>query len=213
MPEGLSAQNLARLDSIIGSTRKIRNGEALYRASDPFHCIYMVRAGSFKSIVMHRDGRRQVTGFQLAGDALGLDGVGTGHHGCDAIAIEDSIVCMIPFDRLELLCREVKEIQRHVHRMMGSEIVRESALIMLLGTLSAEQRIAAFLLDLSARLQTRGYSPVEFTLRMTREEIGSFLGMKLETVSRMFSKFQKDGLVDAQAKQIRILDIERLRGV
>jgi CRP/FNR family transcriptional regulator len=111
------------------------------------------------------------------------------------------------------MCREVKVVQQHVHRLMGGEIVREATLMMLLGTMSADQRVAAFLLNLSGRLKTRGYSPASFNLRMTREEIGSYLGMKLETVSRMFSKFQKDGLVDTHGKQIRILDLEGLARV
>jgi CRP/FNR family transcriptional regulator len=206
MPAGRSATEYERLDSIICSTRIIRRGEALYRAGDAFQNVYAVRTGCFKTVVMHRDGLEQVTGFHLAGDALGLDGVSSDLHGCDAIALEDSIVCIIPFDLLELLCREVKAIQHHVHRLMSSEIVRESALMMLLGTMTAEQRVAAFLLNLSTRLKARGYSSAEFVLRMTREEIGSYLGLKLETVSRMFSKLQKAGVVDARGKDIRILD-------
>ncbi len=213
MPQGLTTAELARLDSIICTTRMVKHGEALYCAGDPFQSIYAVRAGSFKTVVMHRDGQEQVTGFHLAGDALGLDGVCAEHHSCDAIAIEDSNVCIIPFHLLEILCREVKAMQHHVHRMMSGEIVRESGLMMLLGTMSAEQRVAAFLLNLSGRLKTRGYSPAEFNLRMTREEIGSYLGMKLETVSRMFSKFQRDGLVDTRGKQIRILDLDGLARV
>jgi len=213
LPQGLSALELQRLDSIICSSRMVRQGETLYRTSDAFQSIYAVRAGSFKTVVMHRDGREQVTGFQLAGDALGLDGVSTGHHTCNAIAIEDSNVCIIPFSLLETLCREVKGVQQHVHRMMSGEIVRESVLMMLLGTMSAEQRVAAFLLNLSARLKARGYSAAEFNLRMTREEIGSYLGMKLETVSRMFSKFQREGLVDTRGKQIRIVDPEGLERI
>ncbi|MGF6756990.1 fumarate/nitrate reduction transcriptional regulator Fnr [Paraburkholderia sp. GAS334] len=213
MPQGLSPLELLRLDAIICSTRVVKQGEALYRTGDSFQSIYAVRAGSFKTIVMHRDGREQVTGFHLAGDALGLDGVSTGHHSCDSIAIEDSNVCIIPFHLLESLCREAKGVQQHVHRMMSSEIVRESVLMMLLGTMSAEQRVAAFLLNLSTRLKARGYSPAEFYLRMTREEIGSYLGMKLETVSRMFSKFQREGLVETRGKQIHILDLDGLARV
>jgi CRP/FNR family transcriptional regulator len=213
MPQGLTQSEVACLDSIICTTRMVRQGEALYRANDSFQSIYAVRAGSFKTIVMHRDGREQVTGFHLAGDVLGLDGVSSSHHGLDAIAIEDSNVCIIPFHLLESLCRENKAVQQHVHRMMSGEIVRESALMMLLGTMSAEQRVASFLLNLSSRLKARGYSPAEFNLRMTREEIGSYLGMKLETVSRMFSKFLRDGLVDTHGKQIRILDLDGLSHV
>ncbi|SAK91400.1 Crp/FNR family transcriptional regulator [Caballeronia hypogeia] len=213
MPGGLSPDEYERLDALIGSTRTVRRGETLYRCGDAFQSIYAVRSGCFKTVLTHRDGNEQVTGFHLAGDTLGLDGVSTDHHGCDAIALEDSVVCVIPFDLLELLCREVKTIQHHVHRLMSSEIVRESNLMMLLGTMSAEQRVAAFLLNISTRMKARGYSPAQFVLRMTREEIGSYLGLKLETVSRMFSKLQKAGVVDAHGKEIRILDHAELESV
>lgn len=213
MPDGLSADEYARLDALICSTRTVRRGETLYRCGDAFQSVYAVRSGCFKTVVMHRDGHEQVTGFQLAGDALGLDGVSADQHGCDAIALEDSVVCIIPFDMLEVLCREVRAIQHHVHRLMSGEIVRESSLMMLLGTMTAEQRVAAFLLNLSTRMKARGYSPAQFVLRMTREEIGSYLGLKLETVSRMFSKLQKMGVVDARGKEVRILDHAGLESV
>jgi CRP/FNR family transcriptional regulator len=210
MPETLTPSELARLDSTICSTRTVRRGESLYRANDTFQSVYAVRLGSFKTVVMHRDGREQVTGFNLAGEMLGLDGVHTDRHSCDAIALEDSSVCIIPFSVLEGLCHDMKSMQQHVHRMMSGEIVRESGLMMLLGTMTAEQRVAAFLLNLSQRLKTLGYSAAEFNLRMTREEMGSYLGMKLETVSRMFSKLHKDELVETHGKQIRIVDFEGL---
>ncbi|CDY79161.1 transcriptional regulator, Crp/Fnr family [Caballeronia glathei] len=213
MPPDLSADELARLDSVVYTTRVVKRGETLYRTGDGFHSIYAVRAGCFKTVLMHRDGQEQVTGFQLAGDALGLDGVYSDRHDCDAVALEDSIVCIIPFDLLELLCREVKSIQHHVHRLMSGEIVRESGLMMLLGTMTAEQRVAAFLLNLSSRLKARGYSPDEFVLRMTREEIGSYLGLKLETVSRTLSKFRKAGVLRTHGKEIRIADHARLAKV
>jgi CRP/FNR family transcriptional regulator len=206
-------RDLVRLDSLIYSTRKVKRGEDLYLANDKFQSIYAVRTGSFKTVVRHPDGREQVTGFQLLGDTLGLDGICAGQHTCDAIALEDSCVCVIPFRLLEEMCRDTEVMQHHVHRMMSSEIVRESQIMMLLGTMSAEQRVAAFLLNLSQRMRKRGYSSAEFNLRMTREELGSFLGMKLETVSRMLSKLQRDGIVETNAKQIRIVDFERLAGI
>jgi CRP/FNR family transcriptional regulator, anaerobic regulatory protein len=213
MPPDLTAEELGRLDSTICTTRPVKRGDTLYRTHDTFQSIYAVRVGSFKTVVMHRDGQEQVTGFQIAGDALGLDGVGNGQHNCDAIALEDSTVCIIPFGQLENLCREIRPMQHHVHQMMSREIVRESSLMMLLGTMTAEQRVATFLLNLSRRFKALGYSAAEFNLRMTREEIGCYLGMKLETVSRMFSKFQRDKLVDTHGKQIRILDPQGLAQV
>ncbi|MBN3848800.1 helix-turn-helix domain-containing protein [Paraburkholderia sp. Ac-20342] len=213
LPEGLTPAETERIEALICPSRTIRSGESLFRAGDSFQNIYAVRAGSFKTVVMHRDGREHVTGFHLAGDVLGLDGICSGQHSCDAPAIEDSKVCIIPFHLLETMCRDVKAVQQHVHRLMGGEIVREATLMMLLGTMSADQRVATFLLNMSSKLKSRGYSPAEFHLRMTREEIGSYLGLKLETVSRMMSKFQKARLIDTHGKQIRILDMDGLARV
>lgn len=213
VPNSLTDQELARFDAIVSTTRSIKRGEALYRTHDPFESIYAVRAGSFKTVVMHRDGREQVTGFHLAGEVLGLDGVCADRHSSDAIALEDSSVCIMPYSLLESMCAESKPLQRQMLRMMSSEIVRESSLMLLLGTMSAEQRVATFLLNLSSRMSERGYSGAEFNLRMTREEMGNYLGMKLETVSRMFSKFQRDGLLETRGKKIRIVNLTALAEV
>lgn len=210
LPQEMTADDFARVDAMICTTRHIKRGETLFRSGDAFNSIYAVRTGSFKTVMVHRDGGEQITGFQIVGESLGLDGVHTGRHNGDAIALEDSTVCIIPFGQLEQMCREVRPMQHHVYQMMSGEIVRESALMLLLGTMTAEQRVAAFLLNLSARFKARGYSAAEFVLRMTRDEIGEYLGMKLETVSRMMSRFQHKGLVAAQGKQIRIVDPEGL---
>jgi len=213
MPEELDAADLAVLDEVVCTTRSVKRGESLFRAHDTFQSLYSVRTGSFKTIVMHRDGQEQVTGFQIAGETLGLDGVCSGRHNGDAIALEDSTVCIIPFGQLEKVCAKVRSMQHHLHKMMSGEIVRESSLMMMLGTMSAEQRVAEFLLNLSERFRARGYSPADFNLRMTREEIGCYLGIKLETVSRMLSKFQRDGLIDPHGKQIHIIDLAGLARV
>jgi CRP/FNR family transcriptional regulator, anaerobic regulatory protein len=213
LPVGLSETDLCQLDGLVRMHRAVKRGEALYRTAEPFESLFAVRAGSFKTLILHGDGREQVTGFQMGGELLGLDGIGTEHHTCEAIALEDSSVCVIPFHMLEQLSHEVSSIQRQVHRIMSQEIVREHGVMMLLGSMRAEERLATFLLNLSQRLLARGYSPSEFNLRMTRDEIGSYLGMKLETVSRTFSRFQEIGLLAAQQKQIRILDIAGLQKV
>ncbi|WP_175717154.1 helix-turn-helix domain-containing protein [Burkholderia anthina] len=213
LPPDLTAAEYGRLDAIICATRQIRQGDALFRTGDPFHSIYAVRAGSFKTVMMHRDGREHVTGFQIAGETLGMDGIGGGQHCCDALALEDSVVCVIPFGALEAACREMKSMQHFLYQMLSSEIVRESSQMLLLGTMSAEQRVAHFLLNLSARFEARGYSASEFNLRMTREEIGCYLGMKLETVSRMFSRFHRDALVETRGKRVRIIDAQALAQV
>ncbi|WP_321917937.1 helix-turn-helix domain-containing protein [Paraburkholderia sp. J11-2] len=213
MPPDLTSSELQQLDTVVLTTRNVHRGETLFRAHDAFQSLYAVRTGSFKTVVMHRDGREQVTGFQIPGEPLGLDGVCSGTHNCDTIALEDSTVCIIPFGQLETFCRESRRMQRHLYQLMSGEIVRESSLMMLLGTMTAEQRLATFLLDLAARFQARGYSGAQFNLKMSREEIGCFLGMKLETVSRMFSRFRRGGLVKPNGKQIRIVDLEGLAGV
>ncbi|WP_241030348.1 helix-turn-helix domain-containing protein [Paraburkholderia sp. Ac-20347] len=211
MPQGLALDDLPKLEALICTARSVRRGESLYRAGDPFDSLYAVRSGSLKTVMAHRDGREQVTGLRLAGDPLGIDGISTDVHTCSAVALEDSSVCIIPYPALKHMCRETSAMQDRLHRLMSEQLIRESSQMMVLGSLSADERVAAFLLDVSERNGQRGYSHAEFNLRMTREDMGSYLGMTLETVSRTLSRFQKRGLIDAQGKLIRIIDIEGLR--
>ncbi|WP_423222054.1 fumarate/nitrate reduction transcriptional regulator Fnr [Ideonella lacteola] len=206
LPLGLTTQELERLDKLVATRRSVRRGDALFRAGEPFQSLYAVRTGFFKTCVSAEDGRDQVTGFQMAGELLGLDGISGDSHSCDAVALEDSQVCVIPFADLERLSREFVDLQRQFHKIMSREIVRDHGVMLLLGSMRAEERLAAFLLNLTQRLQARGFSPSALVLRMTREEIGSYLGLKLETVSRTFSKFQDDGLLEVKQRHIRILD-------
>lgn len=213
LPEGLTREDIEKLDTVVSVRRTVRRGHALYRTDDPFENIYAVRAGSFKSLLFNPDGREQVMSFQIAGELLGLDGLSSQRHACDAIALEDSQVCVIPFHRLEALCHDIPSIQQMVHQFLGEEIARERRLLMVLGNMRAEERLASFILDLSDRLTERGYSSREFHLRVTREEIGNYLGLKMETVSRIFSRFQDAGFIELQQKLIRIVDIDGLRSV
>lgn len=213
LPFGLTLEELERLDDLISTRRRIKRGDHLYRAGAPFDSIYAIRSGFFKTDVLLEDGRDQVTGFQMAGELLGLDGISTEFHTCNAIALEDSEICSIPFSRLEGLSREIHNLQHHFHKVMSREIVRDHGVMMLLGTMRAEERLAAFLLNLSQRFTARGFSHAEFYLRMTREEIGSYLGLKLETVSRAFSRFQEEGYIAVQQKHIRILDVNGLKAL
>ena len=213
LPFGLSVEELERLDDLVSTRRRIKRGDHLYRAGEGFDAIYAIRSGFFKTDVLLEDGRDQVTGFQMAGELLGLDGISTEHHTCNAIALEDSEICAIPFSRLEVLSREIHSLQHQFHKVMSREIVRDHGVMMLLGTMRAEERLAAFLLNLSQRFTARGFSHAEFYLRMTREEIGSYLGLKLETVSRAFSKFQEEGHIAVQQKHIRILNVNGLKAL
>jgi CRP/FNR family transcriptional regulator, anaerobic regulatory protein len=213
MPSGLSADQQRQLDTMVTTHKRIAKGESLYRESDKFEFLYVIRSGFFKTSVLIEDGRDQVTGFHMAGDILGLDGIGSGAHNCDAVALEDAEVCVISFRQYQHLSHSIESLQAHLYKLMSREIVSDHNMMLLLGTMRAEERLAAFLLNLSERFTARGYSPREFILRMTREEIGSYLGLKLETVSRMFSKFHDDGLVNAQQKHITIIDGNKLRSV
>jgi CRP/FNR family transcriptional regulator len=211
LPVGLSDGELQRLDSLVESRRSLRRGESLYTVGEVFKSLYAVRTGFFKTRVAAADGRDQVTGFQMTGELLGFDGIGTERHTCDAVALEDSQVCVIPFAQLEALSRQFDELQRQLHKVMSREIVRDHGVMLLLGSMRAEERLAAFLLNLTQRLQARGFSGSSLVLRMTREEIGSYLGLKLETVSRAFSKFQDDGVLEVRQRQLRVLNQEALR--
>ena len=213
MPVGLAPGELQRIDDLVATRRKIKRRETLFRNGEPFTSLYAIRTGVFKTRVTSEDGRDQVTGFQMAGEIIGLDGIVNDQHTCDAVALEDAEVCVMPFERIEELSREVTALQRHVHQIMSREIVREHGVMLLLGSMRAEERLAAFLLNLVQRLHARGFSRSELVLRMTREEIGSYLGLKLETVSRTFSKFADEGIVEVRQRHLRILDAQALRRI
>jgi CRP/FNR family transcriptional regulator len=211
MPVGLNEAELRRIDELVAHRRSIKRGGTLFRNGEVCTSLFAVRTGFFKTSLTTEDGRDQVTGFQMAGEIIGLDGIVNEQHTCDATALEDAEVCVMPFDRIEDISREVGALQKHVHRIMSREIVREHSVMLLLGGMRAEERLAAFLLNLVQRLQARGFSSQELILRMTREEIGSYLGMKLETVSRTFSRFADEGLIEVRQRHIHILDDQALK--
>jgi CRP/FNR family transcriptional regulator, anaerobic regulatory protein len=213
MPVGLSSEELKKLDSIVATRRKVKQGGHLFSSGDAFTTLYAIRTGYFKTSVLSEDGREQVTGFQMAGEIVGLDGIVSDHHNCNAIALEDAEVCVMPFNNVEDLSREYPVLQRHVHKIMSREIVRENGVMMLLANMRAEERLAAFLLNLVQRLHARGFSQSELVLRMTREEIGSYLGMKLETVSRTFSKFSDEGIIEVKQRNVKIMNPEALKRI
>ena len=213
MPVGLNDIELQKIDDLIGTRRKVKRNETLFRNGEKFVSLYAIRTGFFKTCVATEDGRDQVTGFQMAGEIMGLDGIVNDHHSCDAVALEDAEVCVMPFEKIEELSREVTSLQHHIHKIMSREIVREHGVMLLLGSMRAEERLAAFLLNLVQRLHARGFSQSELILRMTREEIGSYLGLKLETVSRTFSKFVEEGIVEVKQRHVRILDTAALQNL
>jgi CRP/FNR family transcriptional regulator len=213
LPMGLNPDEMDKLDKVISKRRRIKRGTALFNVGDKFTSLYAVRSGFFKTCVTTADGRDQVTGFQMTGEIIGMDGIVSDHHSCNAVALEDAEVCVMPFDQVEELSREFTTLQHHVHKIMSREIVRDHGVMLLLGSMRAEERLAAFLLNLVQRLHARGFSQSELVLRMTREEIGSYLGMKLETVSRTFSKFVEDGIIDVKQRYVHIKNTDGLRRI
>jgi CRP/FNR family transcriptional regulator, anaerobic regulatory protein len=210
LPTEINPEELQRISSVISAQRSIKRGETLYRNGEKFTNLYAIRTGFFKIRITSEDGREQVTGFQMAGEMIGMDGIMNDHHNCDAVALEDADVCVLPFHLVEKLSRDIGTLQHHVHKVMSREIVREHGVMLLLGSMRAEERLAAFLLNLVERLHDRGLSQSEVNLRMTREEIGSYLGLKLETVSRTFSKFMEDGILEVHQRHVRIINADSL---
>lgn len=213
MPVGFSSEEMQKIDDVVEKRRRVKQGEQLFASGDTFTSLYAIRTGFFKTCVTSEDGREQVTGFQMAGEIIGMDGIVSDHHNCNAVALEDAEVCVMPFAMVEDLSRELPMLQRHVHKIMSREIVRENGVMMLLGNMRAEERLAAFLLNLVQRLHARGLSQSELVLRMTREEIGSYLGLKLETVSRAFSKFSEEGIIEVKQRYVKILEPDALKKI
>lgn len=209
---GIAADDKRWYDNLKFTRRRLKRGDVLYHMGDHFESIYAVRSGFFKTRILLEDGRDHVTSFRMNGELLGFDGIAAQTHACDAIALEDSEVCIIPYQRLMNLATKVQSLGMELNRMLSREIVREQQLMALLGTMQAHERVVTFLLNLSARLKERQYSATCFVLRMTREEIGSYLGLKLETVSRVLGRMQAAKLIHIEhSKEITLLDIERLK--
>jgi len=206
LPQGLPEIDMASFEKVVYARRRLKRGESLFASGDEFNAIYSVRSGFFKTSLVDGEGREQVTGFFMGGELLGMDGIGAGRYHGAAIALEDSEVCVLPYALIEQMAAELPALRRQLHTIMAREIVRDHGVMMLLGSMRAEERLATFLLNLSKRFTARGFSPSDFHLRMTREELGSYLGLKLETVSRLFSRFHDEGLIEVQQKHVRIRD-------
>lgn len=213
LPMGLEAADMEKLDEIIGRRRRIPRGGHLFRTGDPFVNLYAIRLGHFKTDQINPSGEEQVTGFQMAGELLGMDAISTDRHHCSAVALEDSEVCEIPFSSLQLLLGEIPALLRHFHRMMSQEITREQSVMLLLGNMQATQRFAAFVVNLASRYEARGYSGTKFQLRMSREEIGNYLGLTIESISRLLSKFKKEGWLRVSNREIEILNPAMLKAI
>jgi CRP/FNR family transcriptional regulator len=193
--------------------RRLTRGASLYHGGDRFDFIYAVRSGAFKTVGVSRHGNEKITGFHLPGEFLGLEAISSGRHGYSAVALEDSEVCVLPFAQLERMAMAMPALQHRLFRVLSGDISRDEGLMLLLGSMAAEQRLAAFLLSLGRRHKRLGFSDTRFTLRMTREEIGNYLGLTLETVSRLLSRFQREALIAVQQREIELRNPARLREI
>ena len=193
--------------------RRVQQGAALYRAGDPFGPLFAIRSGTFKNVLLDANGGYQVLSFPMAGEILGLDGIETQHYRTEAVALEDSEVAIIPFPRIAHLGGRAGELQQFVYRLLSRQLARDHMQMWLLGSLGAESRVAAFLLILGERYGHLGYSDIRFNLRMTRLDLGSFLGLTQETVSRSLSRFHETGIIRVHNKELTLLDVEKLHQI
>ena len=209
----LTATESADFARRIEHRRARKTHELLHRAGAMLTSLYVIRSGFMKSSVAGSSGREQITGFLMPGDLIGMDAIATGRHQCSTIALEDSIVCGIVFADFEQLAHDIPALQQHFHQSLGREITRDHGMMMLLGAMRAEERVAAFLLNLSRRLAARGLPDHRFHLPMGRQDIGNYLGLTLETVSRAFSHLSAKGLIAIAFKEVEILDAAALHNI
>jgi CRP/FNR family transcriptional regulator, anaerobic regulatory protein len=210
MPVGLSAKEMALIDQMVSTRIKVKRGEPLFRIGARFKSLYTIRSGFFKTSISTEDGREQVSGFYMSGELLGLDGLAQDQHTCTASALEDSEVCVLHVQLINELSHDIHALQNHVQKVMSREIVHDHDHLFLLGSMRADARVATFLLNLLTRLHARGQAQDELLLRMTREDMGSYLGLTIETISRTLSKMVKSGVLSVDQRKIRVLQPEAL---
>ncbi len=205
--------DLRLLETIVRNRKIFKRGELLYRIGEPLRAVYAIRCGSVKSYVLTNDGRVQITGFHITGEVLGLGALVANQYISEARALETTMVCEVPVDVLEAYSAEVPSIRQQMLKIMSQEILDNQELMLLLGKKNADERLATFLLSLSRRFQRRSYSPSQFNLSMSRSDIGNYLGMAEETVCRVFTRFQDDGLLATERRQVQLLDQDRLKSI
>ena len=213
LPQGLVDRELKMLEEIVKQPRPMQRAQRLYLPGDNFHYLFIVRSGSLKTYTTTSSGQQQIIGFHLPGELVGLDGVSDGNYFCTAEAMEMTSVCELPFTKLEHIMGKIRVLQHQVHKLMSKEILTDQQLLLQLGKMNAEQRVAAFLLNISDRLKQRGFSASEFHLPMTRSDIGNYLGLAVETVSRQFSHFQELGVIKVSRKHVIINKSQFLKSI
>jgi CRP/FNR family transcriptional regulator len=211
LPLALDSEDVSQLDEIIQRSSPLQKGEHLYRQDQPFESVFAVRSGTVKAYRTTDDGKEQITGFYFPGEVLGMDGISNDLHASSAKALETAAVCEIPFSSLEKLGREMPQLQRHFVQLMSREITEDQVLITLLSKNSAYERVAALLLSISSRNARRKLSATQFRLPMSRADIGNYLGITVETVSRVLTRMQKTNILRVNNKEIEIITIDGVR--
>jgi len=210
-PHGMNEEELSNMDALVEQPKPLHKNDFLYRDGDNTRALYAVRSGCIKTMTESANGDEQIVGFHLPGELLGLDGFAEGVHSCNALALETSSVCELPINQLESLCAELPGLQKQLRRIMGKEVSNDHKMLLLLGKMTAEERLASFLLSMSARMEERHWKETEFNLSMPRQDIANYLGMAVETVSRLFAAFQNEKIIDVDRRHITILDMPRLK--
>ncbi|MCK4833745.1 MAG: fumarate/nitrate reduction transcriptional regulator Fnr, partial [Gammaproteobacteria bacterium] len=210
-PHGMNDAELSNMEAVVEQPKSLHKNDFLYRDGEKSLALFAVRSGCVKTMTESANGDEQIVGFHLPGELLGLDGFADGSYTCNAVALETSSVCELPLDQLEDLCHKVPGLQKQMRRIMGKEVNNDHKLLLLLGKMTAEERLASFLLSLSARMEERHWKENEFNLSMPRQDIANYLGMAVETVSRLFATFQSEKIIDVDRRHITILDMERLK--
>ena len=213
LPAGLNESNVKTFEEIVKQPRPLQRGQRIFKSGDPFSSIYIVRSGMVQVYTTMNSGEQQVISFNLPGELVGLDGVSNDEFTSTAEAVEMTSLCEISFSKLEHIMTQIAPLQHHLHQIMSRELLIDQQLLIQLGKINAERRVAAFLLNISDRLHTRGFSAVEFNLPMTRSDIGNYLGLAVETVSRQFTHFQEEDIIRVSRKRIAINDITKLRSI
>jgi len=212
-PHGMSSDGLDELDKVVGRRTSDKSGDYLYREGETCNAIYAVRSGSIKTIKQNASGESQIVGFHLPGELLGFDGFATDKHECSAQFLETTSICELPLNGLESLCHSIPTLQHQMRRIMGLEVKNDHDLLLLLGKMNADEKLATFLLNMSTRMKQRNWKELEFNLSMPRQDIANYLGLAVETVSRLITQFHEKGLVNIDKRNIKITDIDSLKSI
>lgn len=211
LPASIGGEDLPRLDDVVQVKKLVDREQSLYAAGQPFRALYVVRSGAFKTSAVDSQGEMQVLGFHLPGEIMGLDAIASGRHECSAEALTRSSACEVPYDKLEEVAHELPGLQQQLMRVISREVQQDQRHLVMIGRKVALERLAIFLHSLSQRFERVRRDPHLFVLPMSRRDLANYLGLVIETVSRLFSRLSEMGVIAVERKTIRILDPARLR--